>query len=113
MHRRSLRGGLIVSLASVVLLPIALAVTLGAGGLLAAVGDQTAAAVCRWVGLALGILWVVSVVATAAGSAAVTLAAQTQTRPRPRHKPQRWSRRQRLRRRGMQGETDRGLPEQP
>ncbi|MEX0689320.1 MAG: hypothetical protein WD072_11730 [Pirellulales bacterium] len=110
MHRRSLRGGLIVSLASVVLLPIALAVTLGAGGLLAAVGDQTAAAVCRWVGLTLGILWVVSVVATAAGSAAVTLAAQT----RPRHKPQRWRRRQRLRRRGMlHSETDRGLPDQP
>ena len=42
MHRRSLRGGLIVSLAAVVLLPIALAVTLGAGGLLAAVPADVA-----------------------------------------------------------------------
>lgn len=74
MNRRSLRGGLAVSLAAVLLLPIVVAVTVGTAALLAAVGDLPASGVLRWVALAVGVLWVVSVVITAAVSAAVTLA---------------------------------------
>ena len=81
MNRRSLRGGLAVSLAAVLLLPIVLAVTLGAAALLAAVGDADAAAVLRWVALAMGLLWGISVVITAAVSALVTLVGGG----RPRH----------------------------
>lgn len=69
MHHDPVRRGLAWGLAAIVLLPMVTVVTLGTGGLLAAVGDVTAATVCRWVALPLGLLWAVAVAATAALSA--------------------------------------------
>jgi hypothetical protein len=73
MNQRTLRRWLTSSLAALLLLPIILAVTLGTAALLAAVGDATAAAASKWVALGLGMLWVVAVVATAAGAGMVAL----------------------------------------
>jgi hypothetical protein len=93
MNHRSLRRGLVLSLVGMLLLPIMLAVTLGTAALLAAVGDAAAAVACRWVAMALGILWAVTIVATATGAG---LGALT------RH-DDRWRRRYRRRRkRGLQ-----------
>jgi hypothetical protein len=98
MHR-SLRRWLITSLAGTLLLPIILAVTLGTAAVLAAVGDATAAAACRWVALGLGMLWAVAVVATAAGAGLVALTRQDErwrSRRRWRHERRAWrGRRQR------------------
>jgi hypothetical protein len=103
MNQRSLRRWLVSSLAGMLLLPILLAVTLGTAGLLAAVGDATAAAVCRWVALGLGMLWVVAVVATAAGAALIALTRHDERwrrngrwqRQRWRHERRAWARRHR------------------
>ncbi|HID77273.1 MAG TPA: hypothetical protein EYP56_14915 [Planctomycetaceae bacterium] len=43
-------------------LPIALAVVLGAASLLAAMADPAGAAALRWVGFGLGVVWVVDLV---------------------------------------------------
>ena len=58
--------GLAWGLAATLLLPMVLAVTLGTAGLLAAVGDERAATVCRWVAVPLGGAWVVAIAATTA-----------------------------------------------
>jgi hypothetical protein len=89
MHR-SLRRWLITSLAGTLLLPIVLAVTLGTAAVLAAVGDATAAAACRWVALGLGMLWAVTVVATAAGAGLVALTRQDERWRGRRRVHRRW-----------------------
>ncbi|MFM8415576.1 MAG: hypothetical protein ACKOCX_12735 [Planctomycetota bacterium] len=66
MHHDPVRRGLAWGLAAIVLLPMVALVTLGTGGLLAAVGDAAAATVCRWVAVPLGLLWVVAIAATTA-----------------------------------------------
>ena len=94
--------GLTLGLAAAVLLPIVLAVTLGTGSLLAAVGDTSAAAVCRRVALAIGMLWVVSLVATTVLSALLTLAGPRRPRAGLRRRPRR------LRQDGVRPERDGG-----
>lgn len=84
MPRRSLRRGLLASLTALLVIPVVLAMTLGTAALLAAVGDTTAAAACRWVALALGVVWAASVVATAAFAAIVSLTDHSPRRVRPR-----------------------------
>jgi hypothetical protein len=84
MNRDPLRRGLAWGLAATLLLPIILAVTLGTAALLAAVGDAAAAAVCRWLAIPLGGVWIVAVIATTALSAATQLAAGTGRRRWPR-----------------------------
>lgn len=69
MHHDPVRRGLAWGLAAIVLLPMVTIVTLGTGGLLAAVGDEAAASVCRWVAVPLGLLWAVAIAATTALSA--------------------------------------------
>ena len=81
MHHDPVRRGLVWSLAATLLLPLVIAVTLGTGALLAAVGDLTAATVCRWVALPVAMLWGVAVVATTA------LSAMLQIAPRPPRPP--------------------------
>jgi len=70
----------LASLTALLVIPVVLAMTLGTAALLAAVGDTMAAAACRWVALALGVVWAASVVATAAFAALVSL---TDDAPRP------------------------------
>ncbi len=74
-----------MSLTSLLVFPVLLAMTLGAAALLEAVGDATAAAACRWVALGLGIVWCGSVVTTAALAAIVAL----DDRDRPRRRSRR------------------------
>lgn len=67
-----------------------MAVTLGTGALLAAVGDDLAAGVCRWVALPLGVLWVVAMAATTVLSAAAALTGPGRRRGRgPGHRRRR------------------------
>ncbi len=79
MRRRSLRRGLLASLTALLVIPVVLAMTLGTAALLTAVGDTMAASACRWVAMALGIVWAASIVATVAFAAIVSL---TDARPR-------------------------------
>jgi hypothetical protein len=83
MRRSPLVRGLVWGLAACVLLPIVLSITLGTGGLLAAVGDAAAATVCRRVALGLGILWIAALAATTLASGMLTLTALAE--PRGRH----------------------------
>ena len=68
-QRYGLRRGLAWCLVAVVLVPVALAVVLGLGGLLGALGDAAAAAACGRIALGLGVVFVVALVATTATSA--------------------------------------------
>ncbi len=69
---RDLRKLLFGCLLGLVGIPILLAVTVGIGGLLAAVDDPLAAAVCNRVAIVLGGLWVsVAMVALIAAAVAV------------------------------------------
>jgi hypothetical protein len=74
MKHDPVRRGLIWGLAATLLLPLVLVVTLGTAALLAAVGDDAAAAVCRWIALPLGVLWAAAIAATTALSATAHLA---------------------------------------
>lgn len=92
MHRPPIRAAVTWGLVATLLLPVVLAVVLGLGGLLGAVGDESGARACRRVALAAGAVWLVAVVATTAASAVAVL-----ERPEPRrHAP---GTRMRLRRR--------------
>lgn len=79
MRRRSLRRGLLASLTALLVIPVVLVMTLGTASLLTAVGDTMAASACRWVAMALGIVWAASIVATVVLAALVSL---TDGRPR-------------------------------
>lgn len=81
MNRDPLRRGLVWGLAGTLLLPVVMAVTFGTAAVLAAVGDLTAAAVCRWIALPVAMLWAVALVATTA------LSAMLQIAPRPLRSP--------------------------
>jgi len=91
MNRQHLRRGLTWGVVAILLGPLLIAVVLGLGALLAALGDASAAAVCGRVALVLGVVVVTAVVATTAVSALAILA-------RP-------PRRRRKRRRRSRGET--------
>jgi|APCry1669189000_1035189.scaffolds.fasta_scaffold150045_2 membrane protein implicated in regulation of membrane protease activity len=84
MHRNSTNRGLICCLAATVLLPVALAVALGLGALLAALGDAWGAAACQRLALVAGGLWAVAVVATTVLNTVATLDDRGRRRPRRR-----------------------------
>jgi hypothetical protein len=65
MMRGSVRRFLLWCVMMSLLLPIALAVIVGLGALLAAVGDQAGAAACGRVCLVIGVGWIVAVAGTA------------------------------------------------
>lgn len=67
--RRLLVAGVIGS----VLLPIVLAVVIGLGVLLQAVGDATGGRVCGRAALAVGVCWLVAIITTAVASGAALL----------------------------------------
>lgn len=73
MHRPPIRAALTWGVVATLLLPIVLAVVLGLGSLLGAVGDESGARACGRVALAAGAAWLVAVVATTAVSAVALL----------------------------------------
>jgi hypothetical protein len=83
MHRPPIRAALTWGLVATLLLPVVLAVVLGLGGLLAAVGDESGARACRRVALVAGAVWLVAVVTTTAASAVAVLERQEQPRLAP------------------------------
>lgn len=80
---RELNRGLAWGLAATVLLPVALAVVLGLGGLMAALGDDGGAVACQRLALVAGGLWIVSIVATTVLNAIAALE-RSGRRRRPR-----------------------------
>jgi hypothetical protein len=66
---RLLAGSVIAAL----LMPIVLGVVLGLAALLAALGDASAAALCRRIGLVVGVAWLLSVIMTAVASGIVAI----------------------------------------
>lgn len=84
MKRKLLERGLTWGLVAVVLLPVAVAVVLGLGALLAALGDTGASVACGRVALGIGVVFVVSLVATT-----VTTALAVLTPPRRRRRRRR------------------------
>lgn len=89
MKNDPVRRALAWGLAATLLLPMLLVVTLGTGGLLAAVGDDAAAAVCRWIALPMGVLWGAAIAATTALSAVSQLAPPPRSRSGPRRRVRR------------------------
>ena len=73
MHRSPVRTALTWGLVATLLLPVVLAVLLGLGSLLNAVGDEAGSRACGRVALAAGAAWLVAVVATTAVSAVAVL----------------------------------------
>lgn len=84
MNRNVLRRILARCVVALLLAPAALAVVLGLGGLLGALGDDVAAMACARVALALGVVLVLAVVATSATTALVLLAPPPPRRGRRR-----------------------------
>lgn len=64
---------LVPAVVGALLLPIVIVVALGLAGLLAALGDDVGAAVCRGSALAVAVGWVVSVVTTAVAAGIVAV----------------------------------------
>jgi hypothetical protein len=91
MRRDGLRRGLAWGLVATLLMPVMVAVVLGLGGLLAAVGDAGGALACSRLGIVLGALWITAVVATVAVNAAATHVAPPPRPPagRPRRRRRR------------------------
>ena len=64
MSRHHLRRPLVWGLAATILLPVVLALLLGLGRLLNALGDELGAVACDRIALLAGVLWALAVVAT-------------------------------------------------
>jgi Ni/Co efflux regulator RcnB len=75
MRRNHLRRPLAWCLAATILLPAVLALLLGLGRLLAALGDVSGATACDRIALLAAVLWAVSVVATTIVNAALLVQA--------------------------------------
>lgn len=75
---RFLTGSVVAAL----LMPMVLGVVLGLAALLAALGDAPAAILCRRIGLVVGVLWLVSVIATAIAGGLVAIDASEKTEAR-------------------------------
>lgn len=84
MKAREFKRWIVRSLAAALLLPAVVAVVLGLSGLLAALGDEAAARVCGRVGLALGMLWILALMATSVTTAIAVIAAPPRRRRRRR-----------------------------
>lgn len=75
MSNRLIGPGATIALVAVaLLLPIALVVILGTAALLGSMGDPTAGRVLGWIGLGLGIVWLVDLVALVILQALTSLA---------------------------------------
>lgn len=69
MRRNPIRRALLWGVAATLLLPAALAVLIGLGGLLGGLGDVAGSRVCLRTALGMGVVWVIALVATTAASA--------------------------------------------
>lgn len=85
MNRKTLRRGLAWCVVAILLVPLVIAVVLGLGALLAALGDAAAAAVCGRIALGLGVVLVTAIAATTAVTALAVLAPPPR-RPRKRRR---------------------------
>ena len=95
MNFESLRRGLAWGVVATLLLPVVLAVVVGLGAVLAAVGDAAGAAVCGRLAIACGVLWLTAIVATVAVTAVAVLAdapRRPQGGPPPRRRRRRLER---------------------
>lgn len=86
--RGIIRRLLLAGVAGSVLLPIVLAVVIGLGVLLQAVGDVAGGRVCGRAALVVGVCWLVAIITTAVASGAALLddrtpSAEHDTNPRP------------------------------
>jgi len=79
LARRFLAWGVVATL----LLPMVIAIVLGLGGLLSALGDETAAAACGRVGLVGGVVWFLAVAVTATVGGIIALDGSATSRDRP------------------------------
>lgn len=89
MNRNVLRRVLVRCVVVLLLAPVTLAVVLGLGGLLGALGDEVAATACARVALGLGTILVVTIVATTATTALVLLAPPPRRGRRRHRRPRR------------------------
>lgn len=87
MRRDGTHRGLIWGLAATILLPVLLAVVLGLGALLSALGDTWGAVACQRAALAAGVLWIVAVVFTTVVNAITVLEFGGRRRRRRRRRP--------------------------
>jgi hypothetical protein len=95
MSRNRLRRPLAWCLTATILLPAVLALLLGLGRLLAALGDEAGATACDRVALLTGVLWAVAIVGGTICSAAILLQARPRAagrRRRRRAAQRRWRR---------------------
>jgi hypothetical protein len=83
MSRRHLRRPLAWGLAATILLPMVLALLLGLGRLLNALGDESGAFVCDRIALLAGVLWALAVVTTTIINAAINATLLTQFGVKP------------------------------
>lgn len=97
MNRFPIRAALTWGVVATLLLPVVLAVVLGLGSLLGAVGDESGARACGRVALAAAVVWLVAVVATTAISAVAVLERPEPPRPIRRRRTRRVRRERDLR----------------
>ena len=79
---REIRKSLAFGLGAMLLLPVVLAIVLGLGGLLSALGDAPGATFCLRAGLFIAVLWLTSIVATVAVTAVVQVSGEAGRKPR-------------------------------
>ena len=84
LARRFLAWGVVATL----LLPMVIAIVLGLGGLLSALGDEAAATTCGWVGVVGGAIWFLAVAVTAVVSGIIALDGSATRRDRLDGTPQ-------------------------
>lgn len=83
---REMKKSLAYGLVAMLILPVVLAIVLGLGGLLSALGDAAGAAFCVRTGLVLAVLWLTSIVATVAATAVVQMSQGAGRGPRHRRR---------------------------
>jgi hypothetical protein len=91
LMRHSLRRCLAWGVISTLLLPMAIVIVLGLGGLLSALGDEAAATACRRVGLLGGVCWLLAVAVTATVAGIVALDGAPSRSEQPASSPTEYS----------------------
>jgi len=86
MPHLRIRRPLAWAVVGTLLLPVVLSLVLGLAGLLAGLGDDAGAAICRGVALVVGVLWAAAIVAATTLNAVAILAAPPRRRMRRRRR---------------------------
>lgn len=103
MSRNRLRRPLAWCLTATILLPAVLALVLGLGRMLAALGDEAGATACDRVALLSGVLWAVAIVGGTICNAAILLQSRPRAAGRRRRRRAAQRRRRRVRREWRRG----------